>query len=115
MLSQISRQLVSVRGIGYRIAEASEHYNVAKTYEQGAKRKQIKALDALQNTRMSEMTQAERARHEAYTMVLSDHHYRLDALEKRQTSLENAILKTLYPNGKKPDIEGEAEPVGDEG
>lgn len=91
------RELVAVPGVGYRIAAAREHVDIAERLRDGAHKKIRRAKASLDGTRLDELTSKERevwrkttetvAMHER---ILAQHAERLEAVERAIEKIKHA-------------------------
>lgn len=91
MLRERSRVLVNVRGIGYKLAHASEHQMVAKVRKDRADTLLKKGLSVLRNVRWDEMDANQRSAHEGTLMLLSAVANAQAMLMSRQDNIENLL------------------------
>lgn len=88
LLDTEQRELIAVPGIGYRVAAAREHLDIAERLRDGAHKKIRRAKASLDGTRLDELSKDEREawRKTAETVamherILAQHAERLEALE----------------------------------
>lgn len=99
LLKQHNRVLVSVRGRGYRVARPNESAGIAMGYRDGADRRISKAMAVLNHTDERELTQAERSRHHATKVLITDLQNRMHNAEDRLSMLEKAVFGSAEQAG----------------
>lgn len=87
-----SRVLIAIRGVGYRVARPAEHAGVAQTHRRKADKQMSRALAVVTHVDESEMTPAERRRHQAVAQVIVNLHNRMTGAEARLQRLEAVIF-----------------------
>lgn len=100
LLKACRRTLRAVPGVGYRVAEAGEHAEIASRHQASGRRKYRKAVDTLRNVNMDEMTASEKERHRAVLTVVEHHDHKIRGLEDRVSSMESVIRK--FSGGQSP-------------
>lgn len=94
---ETQRALISVRGVGYKVAQASEHTMVANDRKRKADRQLSRGLAVLQNVRWEEMDENQRNAHQGQLMMLSAIVSQQKSFERRMVRVEDAIKKGLRP------------------
>jgi len=102
LLGSSKRTLRVVPGVGYRVAKASEHAEIASWHKQSGDRKYEKAMSTIRNTRLEEMTAAERNRHDAFVTIMEAHDIKLGGHEKRLRDLEETIRRMFGTSAAGP-------------
>lgn len=87
------RTLTNVRGVGYRIAPASEHVSVSSQRHARANRQFRKGLHTLEHVRWEEMDENARRAHEGHLILASALYQQTQSLERRLSRVESAIAK----------------------
>ena len=95
LLKEQGRALHCVRGTGYRLAPASLHTKLASQRRSRADKQMKRGLDTLRNVRWDELTENERMAHEGQLMIQSAIWSQVQALERRQTAVEEVLQKAL--------------------
>lgn len=95
VLRDTQRALHSVRGVGYRVALASEQEGLARHRKQKSDRQLRRAILTLEQVRFDEMDEQSRAAHMATLVLVSDLMQRQTALEQRQNRVEDMIQKLM--------------------
>jgi uncharacterized membrane-anchored protein len=95
LLREQQRALHNVRGVGYRIAPASDHRRLAVDRKDRADVQLKRGLNTLRNVRWDEMEPEARKAHEGTLMVVSAMYEQQRALDRRQSSVEDAIRKLM--------------------
>ena len=93
LLRAEQRALRCVSGVGYRVAQASEHRGLALQRKQRADVQMERGLRTLQDVRWAEMDEPARKAHEATLMLVGTLWQQSRALERRQAAVEDAIRK----------------------
>lgn len=91
LLQSSQRTMRVVRGVGYRIAEAKEHAEIASLHKRSGDRKYRKAVQTINQCRTDEMTPAEKERYDAMVTVMNAHTNKIDGHERRLRRLEEAL------------------------
>lgn len=94
LLKEFKRELISVRDLGYKVAEAREHVRLASARERSADRQIARGLRTLQHVRFEELTENERTMHVGHLMITQGLHSNMRALVDRQ-SKQDAMLSEL--------------------
>src|ERR1039458_2123642 len=89
LLKEEKRILHSVKGVGYRVALASEHSGLALVNKRRADRQLEWGVRTLRDVRWDELDANSRAAHEGQLMILSGLYQAVHALNVRQTRLES--------------------------
>lgn len=95
LAKETQRALHNVRGVGYRVAEASDHCRLANHRKRRSDRQLSKGLAVLQHVRWEEMDENQRNAHQAQLMILQSVVTNQRGLEKRLSRIEEAIKKGL--------------------
>jgi hypothetical protein len=103
LLKEQSRAIHSVRGVGYRLAEASDHNRLAVIRKTRADKQFATGMLTLQQVRWDEMPTDARHAHEGTLMLYSALHQQQRAMESRLSRVENAI-GTLLGNDKETSL-----------
>lgn len=90
---EYQRTLHCVRGVGYRVALASDHMRLASTRKRRADVQLRKGIHTLRHVRWDEMDENTRKAHEGHLMVTEAIYANQHALEKRLRSVEVAIQR----------------------
>jgi hypothetical protein len=93
LLRELQRTLVSLRGVGYRLAHAHEHMGIARSYQRGADAKLRRGLQRLRHVRWDEMEANTREVHRATLMVVEAVYANQQALAQRQSKVEDLLGK----------------------
>ena len=91
LLKEHKRTLSSVRGIGYRLAEAGEHNRMALEKKSRSDKQFALGLQLLKNVRLDEMDSNQRSAHEGSLMIMSAIHSAVTAMESRLSRIEQVI------------------------
>lgn len=91
LLKEQQRAIHSVRGVGYRIAYASEQTGLAMSRKRRSDTQLKAGLATLENVAWNELTPAARQAHEGSLMVFGALWQNQRALERRQSAVEQAI------------------------
>lgn len=95
MLSEQSRTLMNVRGVGYKVALACEHVGMSKDRRARSNTLLRKGLNTLRHVRWDEMDENQRAAHEGQLLVMSAVVQMQDQLKDRQDKADALIKKLL--------------------
>lgn len=95
MLKEQQRTLHNVRCVGYRLAKASDHRGLALARKQRADVQMRLGLATLRNVRWDEMDEQTRAAHEGQLMVASAIWQQMQALERRQSRVEQVLQSVI--------------------
>ena len=93
LLKEYQRTLHSIRGVGYRLAAASDHTRLAQGRRRRADRQLAVGLATLQHVRWDEMDENARKAHEGQLMVMASLHQMVTAVQGRQDRLEELVTK----------------------
>lgn len=85
------RTLQNIRGVGYRIAYATDHLSLALIKEDKADRQMRAGLNLLENVRLDEMDENHRLAHQGTWMLMSAMYSQTRSLMRRQRATEIAI------------------------
>lgn len=91
VLKKLDRALQNVRGVGYRIARAGEHKQLALTRTRRADVQMKRGWQTLQHVRFEEMSEAERLAHEGTLMIVGALYQQQQAMDRRLRAVEDAI------------------------
>jgi len=91
MLTSLARTLRNVRNSGYRIAQASEHGDIAKVHADKAHNQLRTGLSILKNVRWDELDPQVRQVHEGTLLLVQGLYGNQQALERRLRRVEEAI------------------------
>ena len=94
LLKEHARALHSVRGIGYRIAPAGYHLELASDRQTRADRQMLRGVQTLENVRWDEMDANQRMAHEGQLLITGALYRQMKALERRQSAVERAIKRS---------------------
>jgi len=100
LAKETQRALYNIRGVGYRVAAASEHSRLANHRKRRSDRQLTKGLAILQNVRWDEMDQNQRNAHQAQLMILQAVVTNQISLNRRMSRIEEAIKKGLGNSGR---------------
>lgn len=89
-----SRTFASVRGIGYRMAEAREHEGLAQSHHRRSRRQLGKAKRKLVSADRSRLTADEKARFTAMEVHISQQQEMTRRLSAKQTAMQQVQVKT---------------------
>jgi uncharacterized coiled-coil protein SlyX len=89
-----SRTFASVRGIGYRMAEAREHESLAQGHHRRSRRQLGKAKRKLVSADRSRLTADEKTRFTALEVHVSQQQDMLRRLSAKQTAMQQIQVKT---------------------
>lgn len=95
LLREQARALHNVRGRGYRLAPAAYHLTLAGDRQSRADAQMLRGLQTLQHVRWDEMDQNQRQAHEGQLLVSGAIYAQMRALERRQSSVEEAIRAVI--------------------
>lgn len=98
VLRDQQRCLHAVKGVGYRLAHASEHQPLAVARRRRADAQMQRGLQVLQNVRWDELTTTQREAHEGTLLVVGALSSAMKALDARQDRLESLIEKLKQPD-----------------
>lgn len=93
LLKEQQRALHNVRGRGYRLAEASQHQDLALVRKRRADRQMLRGLQTLQHVKWDELTEPQRAAHEGTLLVVGALWQAQRALERRQDRVEGVLAR----------------------
>jgi DNA-binding FadR family transcriptional regulator len=102
LLKEQARALHNVRTVGYRLAPAAFHVTLASGRQNRADRQMLRGVQTLQHVKWEEMTQNERMAHEGQLMICGALYQQMQALERRQSVIEDAIRRVREPIEKEP-------------
>jgi hypothetical protein len=94
MLENVNRTLVNVRGVGYRVARATEHMGLAKGQRRRAKRAMTKGIRIIQGTDRQALTAQDRQRLDALELNMLAQQNMLRRTEARVSAVEKATRRT---------------------
>lgn len=97
---ETQRALYSIRGVGYRVAAASEHSRLANHRKKRSDRQLTKGLAILQNVHWDEMDPNQRNAHQAQLMILQAVVSNQISLNRRMSRIEEAIKKSRENPGR---------------
>lgn len=97
---ETQRALISVRGLGYKVAAASEHTLVAHNRKRRSDSQLAKGLSVLKNVRWDEMDENQRNAHQGQLMVMSAIVAQQRSFERRMSRVEDAIRRGLKKEGQ---------------
>jgi hypothetical protein len=89
-----ARTLANVRGVGYRVAAASEHEGLARSHHQRSRRQMKKAVNKAASADRTALTTEERKRIDGLEMSLRQHSQMIRRLEERDEQRQ-AEIKAL--------------------
>lgn len=89
-----SRTFASVRGVGYRMAEAREHEGLAQNHHRRSRRQLGRAKRKLVSADRSRLTADEKARFTALEVHVSQQQEMLRRLSAKQTAMQQVQVKT---------------------
>lgn len=89
-----SRTFASVRGVGYRMAEAREHEGLAQDHHRRSRRQLGRAKRKLISADRSRLTPDEKARFTALEVHVSQQQEMLRRLSAKQTAMQEVQVKT---------------------
>lgn len=92
--TDLQRTLRCVRGVGYRMAEASEHLPIAMDRKRRADTQMKRGLHTLQHVKWNELTPVQRELHQGTLLIVGAMYRQQKALTARQDRVE-AALKDL--------------------
>lgn len=95
LAKETQRALHNIRGVGYRVAAASDHCRLANHRKKRSDRQLTKGLAVLQHVRWEEMDQNQRNAHQAQLMILQSVVTNQRSLDRRMSRIEEAIKKGL--------------------
>lgn len=101
LLKEQSRTLYNVRGMGYKLAHATEHHALALQRKDKADSQLIRGISLLRNVRWEEMDPQSRLAHEGSLVIMSGLHAQQQAFDKRLNAIELA-LKNAGISGRLP-------------
>jgi len=93
LLKEQARALHNVRNVGYRLAPASYHVVLASGRQARADKQMLRGVQTLQNVRWDEMDENQRRAHEGQLLITSALFSQMQALERRQSAVEQALKK----------------------
>jgi hypothetical protein len=93
LLTDHSRCLVSVRGVGYKVAKAEEQEGIGRSYQRGARRKLRKAVDVTTFVDRNALDETQRKSLDALAHVLAAQNAMLKRHDTRITTVETATQK----------------------
>jgi hypothetical protein len=102
MLREMARALAAVPGVGYRVAEATEHQTLAARRKRRADRQLGRGLALLKHVRWDEMSPETRKAHEAQLVMLSGLYEQQRAFELRMSRVERALARLRAPQETTP-------------
>ncbi len=91
LATRLSRCLVNIRGLGYKVALAEEHQRIAGTKKDRAQKLLKRGVNVLKHVRWEEMDDNQRRAHEGQLMILGALTSAMDGIEQRLRRVENAI------------------------
>ena len=97
LLKEKKRTLHAVRGVGYRLAAASDHLGLALNRRSRADRQLEAGYRTLQHVRWDEMDANAKAAHEGQLIVMGAIWQAVTALDKRQQRLERIVRSAIGP------------------
>ena len=100
LLKEQQRTLYNVRGVGYRLAHANEHNQLARVRTRRADVQMRRGFHTLQHVRWDEMDPTARRVHEGTLMVVGALYQQQQAMDRRLRSVEDAIRGLTQPAPK---------------
>jgi hypothetical protein len=91
LLREHSRTLHNIRGVGFRLACASDHRRLAGDRKRRADKQMFIGLKTLQHVKWSELDPAAKAAHEGTLLLVAALYENQRSLEARMSRVENAI------------------------
>lgn len=95
LLRKQRRTLVSIRGMGYRVAHAKEHLPLAVRREDKALVQMRMGAEILDNVRVEELTPNERALHDGVRNLMAGTLLYMEALSKRLDKHDQMIAELM--------------------
>ena len=99
MLKEQARALHCVPNVGYRLAPAAQHLMLANNRKTRADKQLRLGVMTLQNVRWDELDDNQRKAHEGQLLVSSALLAQIQALDRRQSAVEDAIRRVLSGTG----------------
>ena len=96
LLRTQARYLRNVRGVGYLIAYARDHAEIAGNREERSRRQWKWALETLRHARREEMNERERGRHEAQLIVNAEMYAHFQWSRRKFREHDQAIAKLTH-------------------
>jgi homogentisate 1,2-dioxygenase len=97
LLKEQARALHNVRNVGYRLAPAVQHMQLAADRKNKADRQLERGLQTLQHVRWDEMDANQRLAHQGQLLVVGALYGNMRAMEIRQDRIEAALLRLKKP------------------
>lgn len=91
------RAIRNIPGLGYKIAAASEHREIAIKHKTRSDRQLSKGVQILKGVKWDEMDQQSRMAHEGTLMIMSELHERQQWIERRVKKIEAIISNINKP------------------
>ncbi len=91
------RAVRNIPGLGYKIAAASEHREIAIKHKKISERQLSKGIQVLKGVKWNEMDQQSRMAHEGTLMIMSEMHERQQWIERRVKKIEAIISNINKP------------------
>lgn len=85
------RTMVNVRGVGYRMAAASEHFGLVKKDHRSVKRRMKRTLRRARSTDRAQLEPQERDRMDRIELTLQRQSDMLRRFERRETRIKDAL------------------------
>lgn len=100
LLTKRSRMLIAVRGVGYKIAHASEHEVKARGYQKSARRRMRSAVATTTHVDRNELSIAQRKSIDAFTDALV---FQASVLDRHETQIAD-LRRTVTQVDDKYDV-----------
>lgn len=91
LLREVQRTLYPIARTGYRLSHGSDHSRLALVRERKSQRQLVWALRTLKDTRLDELTPAQRSMHEAHLTLTAAIGQQVTHLTRRQKAQDAAI------------------------
>ena len=91
LLREHDRSLVAVRGVGYRVARADEHVDLAGRHQRKSRRSLVRARDQVEHVDLSELSEEGRRLAHAVARALTWQQQQIRKLDIRQKNLEDVV------------------------
>lgn len=103
LLRDHSRTLRNLSGVGYKLAAATEHREIAIVHKTKSDRQLYKGVQTLRHVRWDEMDENARTAHQGQLMVLSALYERQNWVERRMSKIESLIRTISTGKDASPD------------
>lgn len=96
LLRDFSRYLVAVHNVGYKMAHARDHRDIASGRSKRGKRQFKWAMDTMRHARLDEMTEKEKTLHIAQTAINTELYQAIRRVNRKQDERDRLVAKLTH-------------------